>query len=157
MKWPTFAIGDLCLTTGQRDPRRRPEETFVYIDISTIDKDTKHIIAPPVILGADAPSQARKETRAGDVLVSTVRPNLNAVTIVPSAYDGQIASTGFCVLRANLKILDNRYLFYRTCSEEFVSHLTARMRGANYPAVTDEDVRSAPIPLPPLSEQRRIV
>ena len=31
------------------------------------------------------------------------------------------------------------------------------MRGANYPAVTDAVVRKATIPLPPLSEQRRIV
>ena len=157
MKWPTFAIGDLCLTTRQRDPRRKPEETFVYIDISTIDKDAKSIISPPIITGAEAPSRARKEVCAGDVLVSTVRPNLNAVTIVPPELEGQIASTGFCVLRANPKILDKRYLFYRTCTQEFINHLTAGMRGANYPAVSDEDVRSAPIPLPPLSEQRRVV
>jgi type I restriction enzyme S subunit len=93
----------------------------------------------------------------GDVLVSTVRPNLNAVALVPEELDNQIASTGFCVLRNNPKHLDNRYLFYRTLTAEFVNHLVSRMRGANYPAVTDRAVKEVSIPLPPLSEQRHVV
>jgi type I restriction enzyme, S subunit len=94
---------------------------------------------------------------ANDVLVSTVRPNLNAVAVVPCELDGEIASTGFCVLRPNPTIVNARYLLYWTLTPDFVGYLTARMRGANYPAVTDAVVRKATIPLPPLSEQRRIV
>jgi type I restriction enzyme S subunit len=94
---------------------------------------------------------------ANDVLVSTVRPNLNGVAVVPCELDGEIASTGFCVLRPNPTIVNARYLLYWTLIPDFVGYLTARMRGANYPAVTDAVVRKATIPLPPLSEQRRIV
>ena len=36
-----------------------------------------------------------------DILVSTVRPNLNGVAVVDKNLDGATASTGFCVLRSD--------------------------------------------------------
>ena len=110
-----------------------------------------------ILLGTGAPSRARKVIRKDDVLVSTVRPNLNAVAMVPACLDGQIASTGFCVLRPNRGCVEPRYLFYWTITSTFVDASTSRVRGANYPAVSDRDVKEVAIPLPPLAEQRRIV
>jgi type I restriction enzyme, S subunit len=157
MNYPHTQIGQLCLPTEQRDPRSSPDLPFRYVDISSVDKDMKTIVQTQEIAGRDAPSRARKVICTGDVLVSTVRPNLNAVAIVPPEFDEQIASTGFCVLRPQSALLDARYLFYWTLTPEFVAYLTARMRGANYPAVTDAVVKKATIPLPPISEQRRLV
>jgi type I restriction enzyme S subunit len=94
--------------------------------------------------------------RAGDVIVATVRPALNAVALVPASMDDQICSTGFCVLRAS-KHLNNRYLFYFSQSPEFVQHLVNLVRGANYPAVTENDVKETLVPLPPIAEQERLV
>ncbi len=130
---------------------------FLYIDISAIDRTLKIITAAPEILGANAPSRARKEIRVGDVLVSTVRPNLNAVAVVPPELDGQIASTGFCVLRPKDATVDGKYLFYFVTTHDFVGLLSSKVRGAHYPAVSDGDVKEIELPLPPLSEQRRIV
>ncbi|MEI6704104.1 MAG: restriction endonuclease subunit S, partial [Deltaproteobacteria bacterium] len=157
MKWPMVEIGKVCVPTEQCDPGRTPESYFRYIDIASIDKDRKVINGILAILGKDAPSRARKMVHAGDVLVSTVRPNLNAVAMVPNELDGEIASTGFCVLRPDHKLIDGKYLFYRTITSDFVSCLVARMKGANYPAVTDGTVKATETPLPPPSEQRRIV
>lgn len=157
MKWPEVEIGQLCLPAEQADPRDKPDEPFEYIDISSIDKDLKIINQTQSILGSEAPSRARKIVRKGDVLVSTVRPNLNAVAVVPESLDQQIASTGFFVLRPNTERAVGKYLFYRALTSEFIGFLTARMRGANYPAVTDAIVRQAPIPWPPVREQHRIV
>jgi type I restriction enzyme, S subunit len=157
MNYPPAQIGQLCLPTEQLDPRDTPYRPFKYVDISSVDKDLKAIVQTQEIIGKDAPSRARKVISADDVLISTVRPNLNAVAIVPSELDGQIASTGFCVLRSNPSVVSSRYLFYRTLTQDFVCYLTARMQGANYPAVTEEVVRKATIPIPPLSEQQRIV
>ena len=156
MKLKTVDIGSVCLETIQRDPQREPDKEFVYVDIASVDNQAKRINATQRILGKDAPSRARKEIRSGDVLVSTVRPNLNAVAFVPPTLDGQIASTGFCVLRPNPVCIDNRYLFYRTTWTEFVEYLSSRVTGANYPAVSDSVIKSAPIPLPPLPIQKQI-
>jgi len=156
MKWPVTNISTLCVPTGQRDPTATPDACFRYIDIASVDKDAKRITNAIEVRGAEAPSRARKEVRAGDVLVSTVRPNLNAVARVPDDLHGQIASTGFCVLRANRKLSDGKFLFYRCLTPEFINFLVSQMRGANYPAVSDGVVKRADIPCPALKEQNRI-
>ena len=157
MEWSVAAIGNVCEPTEQRDPRDDPAGEFHYVDIAGINRVHKSIVEHQTLLGAGAPSRARKVIRKGDVLVSTVRPNLNAVAMVPACLDGQIASTGFCVLRPNRDCVEPRYLFYWTITSTFVDALTSRVRGANYPAVSDRDVKEVAIPLPSLAEQRRVV
>ena len=157
MGWDAATIADVSEPAELRDPRQDPAGEFYYIDISGIDRTCKAIAEHRTLSGADAPSRARKAIRKDDVLVSTVRPNLNAVAMVPADLDGHIASTGFCVLRPNRAVIEPRYLFYRTLTPEFVTALTARVRGISYPAVSDKDVKQVEVPLPPLAEQRRIV
>lgn len=155
--WTSQPIDAVCMPTEQRDPRERATGEFRYVDIAGIDRVQKRIAEFHTILGADAPSRARKVIRRDDVLVSTVRPGLNAVAMVPDELHEEIASTGFCVLRANRQVVDPRYLFYRAISADFVRELTSRVRGASYPAVSDGEVKNVEIPVPALSEQRRIV
>jgi len=156
MKWPFVKIGNVCVKTTTRDPRRTPDDSFRYVDISSVDREQKLIVTAPEIIGSEAPSRARKEIKYGDVLVSTVRPNLNTVAMVPPELENQIASTGFCILRPKVQI-DKNYLFYFTLSNLFVEVLTSKVRGAHYPAVSDSDVKNVKIPLPAPKEQRRIV
>lgn len=157
MSWLKTTIGDVCLSVTQRDPSRSSNGTFRYVDIASIDRNLKTISRAETILCSEAPNRARKVLKANDVIVATVRPNLNAVAQIPTELEGEIASTGFAVLRANPKVVDPRYIFYRTQHQEFIDFLVGNAAGANYPAVTDEIVRSATLPLPPFSEQRRIV
>ena len=149
-------IRDLVKKTRHLDPKKLGKDSFTYVDISSVDKDTKKITEPQTLLVGDAPSRARKEIKVNDVLVATVRPNLNGVAIVPAQYDNQIASTGFCVLRSDTEQLDPNYLFYFTQTETFISNLTELSTGAGYPAVSDEDILDTRIPLPTLTEQKRI-
>lgn len=101
-RWRWVRLGEVCEDqTGVLDPRREPEKSFRYVDISGVDNKAKRIIEARTLLGKDAPSRARQIIRSGDILVSTTRPNLNAVAIVPSDLDDQICSTGFCLLRPN--------------------------------------------------------
>ena len=157
MGWNTATIADVCEPTEQIDPRREIPGEFQYVDISGIDRTHKVIVEHQTMPGAQAPSRARKVIRKDDILVSTVRPNLNAVAMVPAHLNGHIASTGFCVLRSNNAVVEPRFLFYLTVTRGFVAVLSERVRGANYPAVSDNDIKEMEIPLPPLSEQRRIV
>jgi type I restriction enzyme S subunit len=59
-------------------------------------------------------------------------------------------------LRSDTEQLDPNYLFYFTQTDSFISHLTELSTGAGYPAVSDEDILDTRIPLPPLTEQKRI-
>jgi len=91
----------------------------------------------------------------GDTLVSMTRPNLNAVALVPEALDGQIASTGFDVLRPKTGV-DPRWLAYLVRCDDFVRAMSERVQGALYPAVRSKDVRNFVAPLAPQAEQTRI-
>jgi type I restriction enzyme, S subunit len=149
-------LSSLVNDVRQCNPRELGRPRITYLDISCVDNGTKRLMAPQRIAVDVAPSRARQLVHADDVLVSTVRPNLNAVALVPLKFDSEIASTGFCVLRPQPKQLYPTYLFYFTQSAGFVTHLTTIANGASYPAVTDKDILEIRVPLPELSEQRRI-
>lgn len=150
--WSTAQIADISVDCLQRIPS--PDESFQYIDISSIDRVSKRIANPQILCGEDAPSRARKVVRAGDVLVSMTRPNLNAVALVPRSLDKQIASTGFDVLRT--ESLEPRWLFYLVRSEAFIQRMSDLVQGALYPAIRSKDIRGFEIPVAPLNEQKRI-
>lgn len=151
--WLEVSLGEITRDCAQRVPG--PREAFKYIDIASIDKQTKRIVSPQDLFGSNAPSRARKVVRAGDVLVSMTRPNLNAVALVPPELDGQIASTGFEVLRS--VAVEPRWVYYAVRTKAFVDAMSDVAQGALYPAVRPRDVRGFAIPLAPLPTQKRIV
>jgi type I restriction enzyme S subunit len=155
--WPVKTLGDICLDIDRRDPKESSLPEFTYIDLSAINQTTKQIDGPRILTTADAPGRARQLVQTGDVLVSTVRPNLNAVALVGSNLDGATASTGFCVLRPNPSAVEPGLLFAWVRNQSFINELTEQAKGASYPAVTDSIVKSRLIPIPPLDEQKRIV
>lgn len=127
-----------------------------YIDISAVDNREKKITQTAIVLAKDAPSRAKQLVEHGDVIVSLVRPNLNAVAIIEEQSQNlQVASTGYCVLRCN-QMIYNRYLFYFCQSETFVNSMTAQATGASYPAVSNSIVKNCEIPLPEWNKQKEI-
>ncbi|TEJ90043.1 restriction endonuclease subunit S [Pseudomonas aeruginosa] len=158
MSWPLVQIGKYADKVRTWNPAAGEECIFQYVDLSSVDKSRKVIDLDNVaeISSAEAPSRARQLVEAGDVLVATVRPNLNGVAVVPAELNGATASTGYCVLRADEKNLHGRYLFHWVQTGSFVEDMMSKATGANYPAVSDKIVKESKIPLPPLPEQKRI-
>lgn len=135
-----------------------PDEfaVFRYVDISSVDRESKSLVGATELPAREAPSRARQLLRADDVLVSTVRPNLNAVAMVPAELDGAVGSTGFTVLRANPTRLLPSYLFHWVRTPMFVADMVKKATGASYPAVSDRIVLDSSMPMPNVEEQRRI-
>ncbi len=159
MTWPMVKLETLVQKVSSWNPSTSVEDIdFLYIDLSSVDKNQKKINAKDVknISAAMAPSRARQLVKENDVLIATVRPNLNGVALVTADFDGATASTGYCVLRANKNKLDERYLFYWVQSVHFIRDMISKATGANYPAVSDKIIFDSKIPLPPLAEQKRI-
>lgn len=67
-----------------------------------------------------------------------------------------ILSTGFAVLRPIQKVVDSRFLYQFLRTEEFQSAKDRSCSGATQKAITNEKIETLVIPLPPLTEQRRI-
>jgi type I restriction enzyme S subunit len=157
-----IAIGTLVSSIERWNPDEETSRSFRYVDIGSIDSELKQVECATETPTTAAPSRARQLLAAGDVLVSTVRPNLNAVACVDAQFDGAIGSTGFCVLRPVASRLASSYLFHWTRTPEFIRDMTAKATGQSYPAVSDRVVKESSIPLPmkdgepDLGEQRRI-
>ena len=155
--WELVALENVVVPTERRDPTKTPNDPFVYVDIGSVDSTTGAIVNPRELQGREAPSRARKVILSGDVIFATTRPYLRNIALVPNRYHAQICSTGFCVLRADREALDPSFLYYLCRSDVVLEQVLPRMRGASYPAVTDLDILTCKVPLPPLDEQRRIV
>lgn len=137
-----------------------PKSTFSYIDIGSIDNKKQCLNTEENIIKAEkAPSRARKVVEQGDILYSTVRPYLHNMCIIDREFSYQpIASTGFAAMTCYTGVY-NKYLFFCLLSPSFDSYAnnTENSKGVAYPAINDNRLYRAVIPLPPLTEQKRIV
>lgn len=154
--WEVRPLGEVLERTETVDPTRAPHSKFLYVDVSSVSNENFEITGATEMLGADAPSRARRRIAEGDVIFATIRPTLQRIAQVPRDLHGEVCSTGFIVLRATPR-LEPRYLYYFLFSDAFTRAMETLQTGASYPAVTDGQVRQQPIPLPPLDEQKRIV
>ena len=138
-------LGDLCVpSAGQL--KKDSDEIIDYIDISSVDNETKKVTSYQTLLFEEAPSRARKIVKKGSILVSTVRPNLNAVAMLEEDTPNiSVASTGFCVLDSKENV-DNRFILNFCKSKTFINAMVAQATGASYPAVSDKIVRAALVP-----------
>ncbi len=154
--WAELTIGHVVVKPKQRDPRKTPDAEFQYIDVSSVSNTSFRITGATTIIGAEAPSRARKEIKTDDVLFATVRPTLKRIAVVAETFNDQIASTGYCVLRSDQSKIAPRFLYFYLITDYFNARMAGLERGANYPAVRDSDVKETWLPLPPLPEQKKI-
>ena len=152
--WNWVRLGDIVYNFGQK----KPDKTFSYIDVGSIDNKNLKLNQSENILTKDkAPSRARKIVKEGSIIYSTVRPYLLNMCIIDKKFSHEpIASTAFAILNP-FKGLNNKYLFYYLQTPTFINYVNKVMSGVAYPAINDKKLYNALITLPPLEEQKRIV
>ena len=154
--WKWVRLNDIVYNHGQKTP----DQIFSYIDIGSIDNMHQRLNEEETLIEpSKAPSRARKIVKLDDIIYSTVRPYLHNTCIIDKTFKAEpIASTGFAVLTCH-KGLYNKYLFYYLLSPIFDSYANAteNAKGVAYPAINDDRLYRAVVPLPPLEEQHRIV
>lgn len=157
--YPVVPLSDICeINAENKIPALAfGDDEFIYIDISSVENGTGKIDFSNKIKGSDAPSRAKRAVKKGDILFSTVRPNLKAYGYVEREdCDCCIASTGFAVISAKTMVL-SKYVYYMLYSEPVQTQLASMMGKGAYPSVNQKDVSQIQIPLPPLSVQEAMV
>lgn len=126
-------------------------EVIEYVEISDVSYE-HGIQGCSKILFKDAPSRARRITKNGDIIISTVRTYLKAIARI--GHSTPIVSTGFAVIRP---VRTNPCFLYYVLSESgFLDTVQLYSTGVSYPAITANDLINLKCPLPPLAEQEAI-
>ena len=116
---------------------------FRYLEIANISTDSCAYETVQVTQGEE-PDRAHHILERRDVVVSTVRPNRNAVAFIKE--DGIIGSSGLAVLRANG--VEAEYLFAFCKTDYFTKCLVRASKATMYPAVSTADILDTPLFVP---------
>ena len=126
-----------------------------YIDIASVKEGQ---ILELQKLSNNFPSRAKRIIKKGDILYSSVRPNLKGYVYISDYIEDGIASTGFVVIRVKeTNTILSKYLYYMMTSDYISDYLTSKARGSQYPAVSFDDFKTIKIPIPSPIRQKEIV
>jgi len=132
-----------------------PFDYIRYVDISSVVEGSINEPQKWISL-SEAPSRAKRLVKAGDTVLSTVRPGRRSMFFVRETIPDLVVSTGFAVLRPQTDRVDPRFLYACVFDKAFTAYLVSKEKGAAYPAVLPADIAEAEISIPPLPEQRAI-
>lgn len=135
--------------------KKTPEDfTFSYISLSDVSSGNisktleKHSFK-------SAPSRARRVLQNGDIIMATVRPNLQGFAKITEEFSHCVASTGFAVLSPKDNV-SGEFIYQCLYSYQITKQIESLVVGSNYPAINSSDVAGLHIYTPPYPEQRKI-
>jgi hypothetical protein len=140
---------------NERNKKKTANNIFRYVQISDVDTELGRIKSYRKFRGAEAPNNARRIMKYGDVLVSTRRPTRGAVVAVPKEFDGHICTVFFTTLTINnWDEVDPWYLalYLRTSLGRF--QFQSIITETAYPVISDDDVLDMTVLLPDINTQR---
>ncbi len=154
-EWEVRRLGDIVDTDPENlSSETSPEFAFNYIALEDVNRGFLRSYSEQRF--GTAPSRARRKLRLNDVLVCTVRPNLQSHLLFRADGSNWVCSTGFCVMRCRDGVTHPGYIFAHLFGGCVIRQIDALLTGSNYPAINSGDVRAVEIPLPGYVEQAAI-
>lgn len=149
-------LGNVCIKT---DNIKWKSDTcsYQYIDLSSVDIQTHSIMSTTKIDKDSAPSRAQQIVKKDDVIFATTRPTQMRVCLIPTEYDGEICSTGYCILRPHTSLVLPKYLFFALAVDDFKAYLSNNLTMGNYPSISNITLKEYELPIPSIAEQQKIV
>lgn len=144
-EWRT--LGELTLPTSNIK-WKEVSRSYKYIDLTSVGIETKAILETSEINKSTAPSRAQKLVEKDDVLFATTRPTQLRYCLIGDEHDGEVASTGYCVLRAKTSKVLPKWIWHWMGSTAFKEYLEENQSGSAYPAISDAKVKDFKIPIP---------
>ena len=132
-----------------------PNHEFNYISLEQVD--VGKLLGYSEEVFRTAPSRAQRILQNGDVLMSTVRPNLMAHLFFYNQVPNAVCSTGFAVLRAKRDLSVPYFLFSQLFSQGVNDQIAKILAGSNYPAINSSDVKLIEIPCPPQTSEQNAI
>lgn len=152
MRWPTVPLKEIA-PAQTSNIRFSSDEPVWHLTLDQIESHTGNIVNKK-IAPASAAGTSTNVFDDGNVLYSKLRPYLNKV-LCPT--EPGIATTELVPLRPRKDLLERRYLTYYLRSNHFLGFANVAVAGVKMPRIIMAKFWKHHIPLPPLSEQQRIV
>jgi len=152
MKWLVSPLNDIAPAQAS-NMRFSPDDMVWHLTLDQIEGHTGNIVNKKIAPASEAGASTYVFDE-GNVLYSKLRPYLNKV-ISPS--EPGIATTELVPLLPRADVLDRQYLTYYLRSNHFLGFANVAVAGVKMPRIIMAKFWKQQMPLPPLSEQRRIV
>ncbi len=155
--WAWLRLKDIVTINDEALTEKTEDDYFIkYIDIGCVNS-YGDIAEIQEYTFKEAPSRARRIVKKGDVIISTVRTYLKAITLIESEEDNLIASTGFAILRPKNDVL-SEYLNFALRAEYFIASVIKNSYGVSYPAINSTTLSGLKIVIPKsIKEQEEII
>ena len=158
--WPSASLASLTdperpIRYGILMPKEHVEDGVLYVRVKDYPRDVIELEGLRRTSPEIAYKYRRATLKAGDVLLA-IRGTYGRVAIAPLELDGGNITQDTARI-APLDMLDATYLAAYLRSEPAQRHFRRVARGVAVKGVNIGDLRTMPIPVPPLDEQRRIV
>ncbi|WP_444901759.1 restriction endonuclease subunit S [Microbulbifer sp. SSSA007] len=154
-KFTRYHLSDLTkIDSRSLNSKTATDLEFEYISLSDVEPGRISKDLEKYKFG-ESPSRARRKVQQGDILLSTVRPNLQGFARITEQHNNCIASTGFAVLTPKINAHSD-YIYHYLFSAHITGQINALVVGTNYPAINSSDVAGLCIYCPSLEEQKKI-
>lgn len=152
--WINAHLGPLVsIATGQVDPQNDPYRGMPLIAPNHIESRTSRLLGLETAeeQGADSGKYLARE---GQVLFSKIRPTLMKSTLAPADC---LTSADIYPIDANSRFLTNAFLLEYLLGPQFEGFAARESARVAMPKLNRETLSAAPISLPPLEYQHRMV
>lgn len=148
-------LSDIAEINARTLDKNYPYQQIKYIDVAAVHSGS--VIEKFQVNLSDAPTRAKRIVRDNDILISTVRPNLQHYAFIPKADSNLVASTGFVTVSGSESI-DPRFLYYYLTTDEITNYLTAvaESQTSTFPAFRPEVLEKLELEIPPLEKQKEV-
>lgn len=147
--WNVLKLGERC-SFNKRTSSGYFNHSILYLDTSNITNNTIDELQFLNPSSDIIPSRARRLVQEGDIVYSTVRPNLKHFGIIMNPDYNMVVSTGFAVITANWSAY--RYFIYQFLIQAAtIENLSTIAQSAvsAYPSINTSDIENLDLVVPP--------
>lgn len=158
MSWPVFRLGELCerITDGSHNPPSGIESSeYMMLSSKNIFDDDINFDNPRFLSEDDFRIENRRTDVSPNDILLTIVGTVGRVAVVTDLHPKFSLQRSVAVLKPILEKVDSRFLMYTL--RNMIDVLLAGARGVAQKGIYLKQIGELEIPLPPLSEQKRIV
>lgn len=148
--WKFATVGDYCIDNIANLSKTDKYKTILYLDTGSITENYIEQLQELHLDTDEIPSRAKRKASNGDIVYSTVRPNLRHYGLLTNPPENLIVSTGFAVLHNNGKGVSNELLYMWLTKDFILEYLQAIAENSvsTYPSLNVSDLMNVRIVIP---------